>query len=323
MHSGALALAQRLRGRQALILRYHAVQDDPAAHEHSIGTAITHATAAFREQVAWLARHYEPVTLDDLVAFLRGQRPMPRRCAAITFDDGFADNAETAAPILDRAGIKAAFYLTVDNLAPQHPLWFSRLRHAFSTTARETWRDASRQRIWRLTDPHERRLAQHSVSERCARTTGQAQDDLLARLERELGVATLAPAKALMMDWEQARALHRQGHIVGAHTLTHPNLAHVSAEEMAWEMGESKRRLEAELGAPVVHFSYPSPILEPHWDERTVACSRDLGFETAVTCRKGAVSAGASLLCLPRVYAPPETAAFRWAVDAAFAGWHV
>lgn len=317
MHSGVLALAQRLRGPQALILRYHSVQDVPGAHEHSIGTAITHATVAFRAQVAWLARHYEPVTLDDLVAFVRGQRPMPRRCVAITFDDGFADNAEIAAPILDRAGLKAAFYLTVDNLAPNRPLWFSRLRHAFGTTTRTSWRS------WQLPNPRERRLAQRNASESCARVTGQAQEELLARIERDLGVATLAPAKPLMMNWEQARALHRQGHIVGAHTLTHPNLAQIPPEAMAREMGESKRRLEAELGAPVKHFSYPSPILEPHWNEQTVACSHELGFETAVTCCKGAVGVGESLLCLPRVYAPPQMAAFKWAVAAAFAGWHV
>src|SRR5207248_1019726 len=135
-----------------------------------------------------------------------------------------------------------------------------------------------------------------SAAAACARTTGSAQDELVARLEAELGVTRLALTRRLMMSWEQIRELQRQGHLIGAHTLTHPNLAHVPADEMAREVAESKRRLEEVLEAPVRHFSYPAPILEPHWSEETVACTAGLGFATAVTCRRGGVRAGDALL---------------------------
>ena len=39
----------------------------------------------------------------------------------------------------------------------------------------------------------------------------------------------------------------------------------VESEELVMEMESSKRTLEAKLGAPVRHFSYPNPILEPHF----------------------------------------------------------
>jgi peptidoglycan/xylan/chitin deacetylase (PgdA/CDA1 family) len=322
VNSGALSLAQRLRGKRAIILRYHSVQHRPDDYEHIIGKPITHATAAFQEQIDLVTRHYEPVTLDDLAAFVRGQRPMPRRCVAVTFDDGFADNFEIAAPILNRAGIRAAFYITVGCIEPERLLWFSRLRHAFGTTRAETWWDPTRQCLWRLTDPPQRGQAHRSAAEACARTTGLAQDELVARLEADLGVAALALGRRLMMTWGQIRELQRQGHLIGAHTLTHPNLAHVPADEMAREVAESKRRLEEELQAPVRHFSYPAPILEPHWSEATVACTADLGFATAVTCRRGGVGVGDALLRLRRIPAPLQTSAFKWALAAAFLGWH-
>jgi peptidoglycan/xylan/chitin deacetylase (PgdA/CDA1 family) len=322
VNSGALSLAQRLRGKRAIILRYHSVQHRPDDYEHIIGKPITHATAAFQEQIDLVARHYEPVTLDDLAAFVRGERTMPRRCVAVTFDDGFADNFEIAAPILNRAGIKAAFYITVGCIEPERLPWFSRLRHVFGTTRQQTWWDPTRQRLWRLTDPQQRRQAHRSAAEAGARTTGSAQEELVARLEAELGVTTLALTRRLMMTWEQIRELHRQGHLIGAHTLTHPNLAHVPTDEMAREVAESKRRLEEVLKAPVRHFSYPAPILEPHWNEETVACTAGLGFTTAVTCRRGGVGVGDALLRLRRIAAPLQTPAFKWALAAAFLGWH-
>src|SRR5262249_348286 len=80
-------------------------------------------------------RHYEPVTLDDLAAFVRGERAMPRRCVAVTFDDGFADNFEIAAPILNRAGIKAAFYITVGCIEPVRLPWFTPPLPVFAPTS--------------------------------------------------------------------------------------------------------------------------------------------------------------------------------------------
>src|SRR5262249_28723881 len=152
-----------------------------------------------------------------LAAFVRGERAMPRRCVAVTFDDGFADNFEIAAPILNRAGIKAAFYITVGCIEPERLPWFSRLRHVFGTTRQPSWWDPTRQRLWRLTDPQQRRQAHRSAAEAGARTTGSAQEELVARLEAELGVTTLALTRRLMMTWEQIRELHRQGHLIGAH----------------------------------------------------------------------------------------------------------
>ncbi len=322
LHSGIFPLAQRLRPPRVLILRYHSVQDDPEAHAHSIGKGLIHTTAAFREQMELVARRHEPITLDDLVAVAAGARPMPRRGVAIAFDDGYADNYELAAPILDRLGLRAAFYVTVDCIEPERAPWFCRVRHAFGTTARESWRDDDG-RTWHLADPVQRRRAYLRAGESCARRAGQPQDELLMRIERELGVEPFAPPRRLMMTWEQARALRRRGHIVGSHTLTHPNLAQVRREEAFWELGESKRRLEAALGGPVDHFSYPSPSLEPHWNAETVADSATLGYRTAVTCTPGGVAAADPLLHLRRLSAPLDAAEFSWALECAFVGRYV
>jgi peptidoglycan/xylan/chitin deacetylase (PgdA/CDA1 family) len=56
---------------------------------------------------------------------------------------------------------------------------------------------------------------------------------------------------------DEIRALQRMGMEIGSHTLTHRLLTGRSAEEVRYELAESKTRLEDITGAPVVAFSYP------------------------------------------------------------------
>jgi peptidoglycan/xylan/chitin deacetylase (PgdA/CDA1 family) len=56
---------------------------------------------------------------------------------------------------------------------------------------------------------------------------------------------------------DEIHALQRMGMEIGSHTLTHRLLTGRSAEEVRYELTESKARLEDITGAPVVAFSYP------------------------------------------------------------------
>jgi peptidoglycan/xylan/chitin deacetylase (PgdA/CDA1 family) len=61
-----------------------------------------------------------------------------------------------------------------------------------------------------------------------------------------------------MMNLAQAREMQESGLVeFGSHTMRHPRLTKVSAEEARWEIAESKRRLEADLGREVRAFAYP------------------------------------------------------------------
>ena len=68
--------------------------------------------AGFEEQLSRLAEHFEPVSHEDLVGLLaRGEWPHERPGVVINFFDGFRDNHEVAAPILDRLGLTGWFFL--------------------------------------------------------------------------------------------------------------------------------------------------------------------------------------------------------------------
>jgi peptidoglycan/xylan/chitin deacetylase (PgdA/CDA1 family) len=64
--------------------------------------------------------------------FLPGGKNLPDRAVAVTFDDGYADNYENAAPVLDRFGVPGAFYATIKNVETLHSSLVLPLAQCFS-----------------------------------------------------------------------------------------------------------------------------------------------------------------------------------------------
>jgi peptidoglycan/xylan/chitin deacetylase (PgdA/CDA1 family) len=320
IRSQVMKVARLASGTRVVVLRYHAVLDDPERYADSIGSGIIHSTQTFREHMEILSREYHPITLEDLRLFIAEEKDVPRHSVVVTFDDGYADNREIAAPILEHCGISGVFYVGVGPIDDAAVPWFCRLRYAFNVSKKDTIFDFREGRQRPFKEPADRHAAFLSASQRCACLTRSKQDDALREIEKELAVCPLEPKDCPMMTWDQVRELRQHGHAVGSHTVTHPNLAQVSAEEVQYELGESKRRLEAVLGEPVIHFSYPSPILQPHHTEQTRKVSGQLGYKIAFTCTSGAVKAKDEPLATRRIAAARDNTEFRWNLELAFLG---
>jgi peptidoglycan/xylan/chitin deacetylase (PgdA/CDA1 family) len=266
-----------------------------------------------------LSRKFTPVSLDDLLLFVRGEKELPGWPVAITFDDGFLDNVEIAAPVLDRYRIRAAFYLTSGLIGTSQSPWYSRVRHAILTTKRNSWQSSLQQRMFDLSSATARDAALLAGYDACAHLVKDAQSEAVNTIERELDVEGVLPQRRLMMNWDEAKSLQRAGHLVGSHTVTHPNVAHVEHDDdLRNEVAESKRVIEQQVGQPVAHFSYPHPALTPQWNERTVSATREAGYASAVTTTKGPVRKGANPLALKRINAPRAEHEFLWNLERAF-----
>src|SRR5207302_2203558 len=120
------------------ILMYHSVMDEPAREEETLG-GIIHSTKVFRDQMELLARKYNPVSPDEILEFVGGEKQPPPWSVMVTFDDGYADNYEQAATVLRQVGIPAVFYIAVDCVEHAKLPWPSRLRFAFYTTSKLSW----------------------------------------------------------------------------------------------------------------------------------------------------------------------------------------
>jgi len=64
----------------------------------------------FDLQIRVLKNYFRVLPLSHAVKQLR-DGALPSRCACITFDDGYADNAEYALPVLQKHGLSATFFI--------------------------------------------------------------------------------------------------------------------------------------------------------------------------------------------------------------------
>lgn len=316
IRTGALRMASRFTGQGIAILMYHSVMNDPSSAQMTLGDII-HSTHVFRGQMELLARHFRAVTLDDVLLFLKGVKTLPPRAVVVTFDDGYADNYQAANDILSPLGIPAVFYVTVDCIDRQRLPWPSLLRYAFLTSKRNDWSDIDGS-MWPLASREQRLHAFLRAAGYCSKLTGKAQDDFVESMERHLDTKPLRTSQRLMMTWDEVRGLARNGHTVGSHTMTHPNVAHIGESDARTELLGAKRRLEQELGTPIVHFSYPCPALQPHWADRTVNASREVGYQTAVTTNRGLVRRHDDPLSLRRIRPTKTVDGLRWNLECAF-----
>lgn len=314
MRSGLLGLAGRFRPPAVIILMYHSVMEDPRECADSIGIDSIHATAAFRTQMELLARNYNPVTVEDIRLFLAGGKSLPRKAVAVTFDDGYRDNAVVAAQVLNSLQMPASFYLSVECVDTGRLPWFCHLRYAFSNTKKQYWTDPSG-RYLEIEDGTRSGSALRIATRYVTRFVGQEQNERLREVLRDLDCEPFTPNRRLMMTWEQARKLSREGHVVGSHSLTHPNIAYIQDNDLNYELTESKRRMEDMLSMPVVHFSYPAAALTGDSTVRTLAATEQAGYQTAVTTTHGVVRKEDNPLCLRRIAAPVDLDEFRWALE--------
>lgn len=98
-----------LSGASLVVPYYHMVSNCSVPHVSQLYRFRT--VAEFAADVEFLLRHFKPVSLQDIVDGLNGQRSLRGPCFHLTFDDGFSEMHDVVAPILVRAGAPATFFL--------------------------------------------------------------------------------------------------------------------------------------------------------------------------------------------------------------------
>jgi peptidoglycan/xylan/chitin deacetylase (PgdA/CDA1 family) len=158
-----------------------------------------------RSHIEWLLKHgFRPSSLADATGPASGTRPF-----AVTFDDGYADNLELAAPLLRELQVPATVFVVAGMIGLP-----------------ATW--------------------------------------------------NVTPTPLLAGD--EVRALIAQGFEVGSHGMSHQKLTRMVDVDLAFEMCESRRRLQKMTGREVRFFAYPHHSS----DQRVAAAAEAAGYHGAV-----------------------------------------
>jgi peptidoglycan/xylan/chitin deacetylase (PgdA/CDA1 family) len=247
-----------------------------------------------------------------------------RRAVAITFDDGYADNALAALPLLQEHDIPATVFVTTALLGKTRAFWWDELADLLLRPGRlpDTLQLSVRGRDFRWSigasveygehDYHSHRrwaaMMQEPPTQRQAvyvflwelmlPLPDEEQRRLLDALALWSGTTpTRAPTHRMLSEGELMSLGAANLIEIGAHSVTHSVLPSLAVDAQRREISGSKRVLEALVERPITSFSYPYG----RTSAPTSSAVRDAGFERACTTRAASVAANGDPFDLPRI----------------------
>ncbi|MEA2922566.1 MAG: hypothetical protein QOF07_2529 [Bradyrhizobium sp.] len=289
-------------GAGAIFMLHHVRPDSDAEFRPNRHLEIT--PDFLRAMLAHLrSRGVDIITPDEMHRRLT-ERDFSRYFACFTLDDGYRDNRDFALPVMREFDAPFAVYITSDFAEGSGRLWWIALERVIARASSiEISIDGAATRLDAST-PAKKRAAFGRLHDWLRTLPGEQ------HLQRELGalcarhgVDDSAICRELCMSWEELKRFAGDPLVtIGAHTITHCNLARQTEAAAGYEMATGRARIEGALQRPVVHFAYPYGD-KAAAGSREFALARAAGFKTAVTTRPGMLypeNAG-HLTALPRV----------------------
>jgi peptidoglycan/xylan/chitin deacetylase (PgdA/CDA1 family) len=261
-------------------------------------------TDAFLDEVLeYLERkNFDLVSLQEAVGRIKAG-DTSSRFAAFTIDDGYKDNFTYAWPVFKKHDCPFTVFVTTDIIEGKACLWWLILEQVikdqdrveidlgeglvlFDTSSLQKKKQGWENIYWPLRGSNEIKLRQ---------TIGQ--------LAERYKIDANALCRNLAMTWKQVRTLNKDELVtIGAHTVSHPSLMEISYKDVRFEMTESRARIARKIGEEPKFFCYPYGD-ETTAGQREFALAKELGFEAAVTTRKGMIyeEHRDHLFALPRI----------------------
>jgi peptidoglycan/xylan/chitin deacetylase (PgdA/CDA1 family) len=257
-----------------------------------------------RATLAYLRATDVDIVTPDEVRRRLTEQDFSRRFACFTCDDGYRDNRDHALPAMQDFDAPFTVYVTSDFASGTGRLWWVALERVVARadvieapidgqmvrldTSTLAGKDMAFDRLhgWLRALPEEAAV-RREVSALCAAH----------------GIDEDAVSRELCMSWDELKPFTADPLVtIGAHTVSHCNLAKQSEAMVVHELSASRTDIENVLQRPAVHLAYP-------YGDRCAAGTREFalaksaGFETAVTTRPGVIASenSSQLTALPRV----------------------
>jgi peptidoglycan/xylan/chitin deacetylase (PgdA/CDA1 family) len=240
--SGLLYLAKKwVRRSGAIVLTFHRVLTDSELQQTASlpGMIVRSGTfSGFLKYASEACEFIDPALEPEW-------KPSGKLKLAVTFDDGWSDNATGAYPLACQYGAPMVIFIVPKKTGTELPFWPERtaaaLDHGLAANGSGHNSSYIEQAIEELKElpakERERRIGQMTATPGALRSS--------ASVDRT-------------MTWEQIAELHAGGVRFGSHTSTHEILTVIPTAQAEEEIALSRGLIEQKLNAPCSLFSYPN-----------------------------------------------------------------
>ena len=285
--TGLVHQTRHIWGSQRLtVLAYHRVTNPYEAGFDMFIPNVSATPAAFFSQMDYIERHFQVVSLDDILVWLNNRQPLPPNPLLITFDDGYQDNLQYAFPILLQHGFPAVIFLATSYIGEKKPFFWDLTAYCFHHTEKDT-------AVLPLTGPQHwsdesgRTAVMNNWLNKLKKLPNHEKETAIQQLPQTLDVTISDDSFAnLCLTWEQVRAMSQSGITFGAHTQSHPILTRMPLDAAREEITGSIARIKAETRCDVTSFAYPNGQLLD-FNKSLVDILKEVGIKVAFTLLPG------------------------------------
>jgi peptidoglycan/xylan/chitin deacetylase (PgdA/CDA1 family) len=221
----------------------------------------------------------------------------------VTFDDGYADSLEMAAPILERAGVPATVFVSTGMIGGS--FWWCELEHLVQHSTRlpdkiEVKCDRYNLDWKRRSNSLKSRAGLIDVLGRFFRSLpSDRQNEALQKIKAAFDHREAGSSGVLAMTVEQIAELSRSNLIeIGSHMVSHTPLNDLSQAEQRDELLRSKAVLEDICGYPIDSCAYPNG----RFSADTPGIAREAGYTSGFTTIQKLAAPGCDPMLLPRLW---------------------
>ena len=273
------------------ILIYHQVFAEKNAMRPSEPDA-----AEFKWQMQLINQYFTPLSLSAALKHL-DNNTLPANAICITFDDGYINNLEVAAPILKKIDIPATVYIATGFSCGENMFNDRVIDLVGNEDLSILQLQAIDEDAIKLSNIEQRIKAAHHVLAKIKYLPIASRKKVIDTLYQDNSASESA---AKMMTDEQIMLLYQNGMEIGGHTVSHPIMAKTPGKQLIKEVKDNKLALENLLNTPIRFFAYPNgkPLLD--YLPEQVQMISDKGYQAAVSTQWGVADNNSDFFQLPR-----------------------
>lgn len=256
--TGLIRAGRQLFSKSLTVINYHRIDNPHQPNFDSFKPNISADPHMFAQQMDYLARWFNVVSVNDIIQWLHGKRDLPPYAALITFDDGYLDNYSNAYPILRQHNFPAVIFLATGHIGTDAPFYWDLAAYCFFHTKEgHLLFPDNTERFWK--DTAQKESISSAWIEALKVLPNTEKHKWVKQLPERLNVSIPNNYfKQLMVNWDQVREMNRNGIEFGGHTINHPILSRISLDEARLEIEGSKTKIEEETEQQVLSFAYPN-----------------------------------------------------------------
>lgn len=292
--TGLLWWARRRAAKLGVVvITLHRVLPDSEYDSAQLQPGMAVRASTFQRFLEYIVRHCECVVPGEAAPGADWAASHGRPRLALTFDDGWKDNFETAFPLSRKHGIRFTIFICPQMITRRGEFWTETIGGLWAAAER-----AGKVDLIRTLCGSGASASADALIESLKHVSPKDRETRIAQLQTGLEPYTerAGTTKEQLLTWSDVKEMAAAGISFGSHTNTHAILTDIPGSDAVRELTDSKSAIEAELSA-CVSFAYPNGDWSPKIRDMVAQSS----YQAAFVNSPGIWQAHSNRFSIPRI----------------------